>query len=66
MQPQADVPALVAALVTVVLWGSSFVAIRAAGEALSPGSLALGRLVISLGGAAAIWRSPRRRGAISP
>jgi drug/metabolite transporter (DMT)-like permease len=53
--------ALAAALVTVTLWGSAFVAIRDAGETLSPGSLALGRLLVSLvvlGAAAAIWRSP--------
>jgi drug/metabolite transporter (DMT)-like permease len=39
--------ALVAGLVTVTAWGSAFVGIRAAGEALSPGALALGRLVVS-------------------
>ena len=33
---------------TVTLWGSAFVAIRAAGETLSPGALALGRLLVSL------------------
>jgi drug/metabolite transporter (DMT)-like permease len=56
-----DVSALVAALVTVTLWGSSFVAIRDAGSTLSPGSLALGRLLVSLvvlGVAAAVWREP--------
>lgn len=42
-----DVPALVAGLVTVMLWGSAFVGIRAAGEAFSPGALALGRLLAS-------------------
>jgi drug/metabolite transporter (DMT)-like permease len=42
------VPALptLAALVTVVFWASAFVGIRAAGEDLSPGALALGRLLI--------------------
>jgi drug/metabolite transporter (DMT)-like permease len=58
---RADVPALVAALVTVTLWGSAFVAIRDAGETLSPGALALGRLLVSLvvlGAAASIWREP--------
>jgi drug/metabolite transporter (DMT)-like permease len=53
--------ALVAALVTVALWGSAFVAIRDAGETLSPGALALGRLLVSmvvLGAAAYIWREP--------
>ncbi|WP_128375620.1 DMT family transporter [Streptomyces cavernae] len=40
-------PALLAtgaAAVTVVLWASAFVSIRSAGEAYSPGALALGRL----------------------
>jgi drug/metabolite transporter (DMT)-like permease len=36
--------ALTAAGVTVVLWASAFVSIRSAGEAYSPGALALGRL----------------------
>jgi drug/metabolite transporter (DMT)-like permease len=44
---RTDVAALAAGLVTVSLWGSAFVGIRAAGEALSPGSIALGRLVVS-------------------
>jgi drug/metabolite transporter (DMT)-like permease len=35
-----------AALVTVVLWASAFVGIRAAGEDLSPGALALARLLV--------------------
>lgn len=39
-----------AALVTVVLWASAFVGIRAAGEDLSPGALSLARLLV--GGAA--------------
>lgn len=43
-----DTPALIAGLTTVTLWGSAFVAIRAAGETLSPGSIALGRLVVAL------------------
>ena len=49
------------ACVAVTLWGSAFVAIRDAGETLAPGSLALGRLLVSLvvlGIAAAIWRAP--------
>jgi drug/metabolite transporter (DMT)-like permease len=56
-----DVSALAAALVTVTLWGSAFVAIRDAGRSLSPGPLALGRLLVSLvvlGVAARIWRLP--------
>lgn len=36
--------ALLAALVTVVLWASAFVGIRAAGEDLSPGALSLARI----------------------
>jgi drug/metabolite transporter (DMT)-like permease len=43
----ADLPALAAGLVTVVLWASAFVGIRAAGAAFSPGALALARLVVS-------------------
>ena len=35
-----------AALVTVVLWASAFVGIRAAGEDLSPGALSLARLLV--------------------
>jgi drug/metabolite transporter (DMT)-like permease len=53
--------ALAAALVTVTLWGSVFVAIRDAGQTLSPGSLALGRLLVSLvvlGVASSIWHEP--------
>lgn len=37
--------ALAAAVVTVVLWASAFVAIRSAGRDFSPGALALGRLL---------------------
>ena len=58
---RTDLPALAAGLVTVTLWGSAFVAIRDAGQTLSPGSLALGRLLVSLvvlGVAAVIWREP--------
>jgi drug/metabolite transporter (DMT)-like permease len=43
----ADVAGLLTGLVTVVAWGSAFVAIRAAGASLSPGSIALGRLLVS-------------------
>jgi drug/metabolite transporter (DMT)-like permease len=56
-----DVAALVAGLVTVTAWGSAFVGIRAAGETLSPGALALGRLIVSLailGTVAAVRREP--------
>ena len=40
--------ALACGLVTVTLWGSAFVVIRAAGQTLSPGPLALGRLLVSV------------------
>jgi drug/metabolite transporter (DMT)-like permease len=53
--------ALVAGMVTVTLWGSAFVAIRDAGQSLSPGPLALGRLLVSLvvlGVAAVARREP--------
>jgi drug/metabolite transporter (DMT)-like permease len=43
---RADTAALAAGLLTVVLWGSAFVAIRAADRALSPGAIALGRLLV--------------------
>ena len=43
----ADRRALAAGLTTVAAWGSAFVAIRAGGRVLSPGALALGRLVVS-------------------
>jgi drug/metabolite transporter (DMT)-like permease len=58
--------ALGAGLVTVVFWASAFVGIRAAAVDLSPGALALGRLVvaaIALGGLVALRRPawPSRR-----
>lgn len=59
--PATDVPALVAGLITVISWGSAFVAIRAAGQALPPGALALGRLVVGtavLGIVALVRREP--------
>jgi drug/metabolite transporter (DMT)-like permease len=61
MAARTDAAAIAAALVTVAFWGSAFVAIRDAGQTLSPGSVALGRLLVSvviLGTAAAIWREP--------
>jgi drug/metabolite transporter (DMT)-like permease len=53
--------ALLAALVTVLLWASAFVGIRAAGEDLSPGALSVGRLAIgaTLLGALALSRGGR-------
>jgi drug/metabolite transporter (DMT)-like permease len=55
---RTDVAALVAGLVTVTVWGSAFVGIRAAGETFSPGSIALGRLIVSSAilGAVAFFR----------
>ncbi|MDX2676296.1 DMT family transporter [Streptomyces sp. NY05-11A] len=50
-----------AAAVTVVLWASAFVAIRSAGDAYSPGALALGRLVCGGVVLGAIW-AVRREG----
>ena len=44
MDLSTDRRALAAAVTTVVLWASAFVAIRAAGEYFTPGALALGRL----------------------
>jgi drug/metabolite transporter (DMT)-like permease len=60
-EARADIAALAAALVTVTAWGSAFVAIRDAVTTLSPGALALGRLLVSLvvlGAVAAIQREP--------
>jgi drug/metabolite transporter (DMT)-like permease len=47
MQPGADSDrvAMAATAVTVLLWASSFVAIRSAGHHFGPGALALGRLL---------------------
>ena len=53
--------ALAAALVTVVLWASAFVGIRAAGEELAGGPLALARLLVAglaLGGLLALRPAP--------
>jgi drug/metabolite transporter (DMT)-like permease len=61
VEARTDVAALLAGLVTVTLWGSAFVAIRDVGRTMSPGSVALGRLLVSLvilGLAAAIRREP--------
>ncbi len=57
---------LVAAAVTMVLWASAFIAIRAVGVYYSPGAMALGRLVVgalALSGVAAFLpvRIPRGR-----
>lgn len=44
--PREDRTALAAALVTVILWASAFVGIRAAGDDLSAGPLSLARLLV--------------------
>ena len=44
-----------AAAVTVVLWASAFVAIRSAGAHLTPGALALGRLLTASLALGAVW-----------
>jgi drug/metabolite transporter (DMT)-like permease len=64
--PVIDRLALGAALVTIVLWASAFVGIRAVAIDLTPGSIALGRLVvgaISLGVLVAVrpWVRPNLR-----
>jgi drug/metabolite transporter (DMT)-like permease len=53
--------ALASAGVTVVLWASSFVAIRSAGHYFSPGALALGRLLIGAVALGLVW-AVRREG----
>ncbi|RPA58941.1 DMT family transporter [Gordonia oryzae] len=60
-----NLPAL-AALTTVTLWALSFIAIRSAGHAFSPGVLALGRLAVAVAALAvivAIAGMKTRRGA---
>ena len=47
MADRQETTALAAAGVTVVLWASAFVSIRSAGEAYSPGAMALGRLAVA-------------------
>lgn len=42
-----DAAGFLAGITTVVLWGTAFVGIRAAGETLAPGSITLGRLLVS-------------------
>ncbi|MGY1715762.1 DMT family transporter [Geodermatophilus sp. SYSU D01106] len=62
----ASLPVLSAVAVTVLAWASAFIGIRAVGEDLSPGALALGRLLVgtavlgllSLGRG---WVAPTRR-----
>jgi len=62
---RTDAVAVIAGRVTVMLWGSAFVGIRAAGEAFSPGALGVGRLLVSsaiLGAVALVRREPVPRG----
>jgi drug/metabolite transporter (DMT)-like permease len=66
MNERADRLAIGAGLVTVVLWSSAFVGIRAVVADYSPGSIALGRLLvgsIALGVLVAVrpWTRPSRR-----
>jgi drug/metabolite transporter (DMT)-like permease len=62
-RPAVDRLALAAALVTVVLWASAFVGIRAAAVDLTAGPLALGRLVV---GAIALGVLVLARGPVRP
>jgi drug/metabolite transporter (DMT)-like permease len=63
---RTDLAALAAGLTTVTLWGSAFVGIRAVSETLAPGTITLGRLIVSslILGVVALIRSeplpPRR------
>ena len=68
MPRRAAVPVLAAVVVTVLAWASAFVAIRAVGADLSPGPLALGRLLVGtaalgllLAAAGRPWVAPTRR-----
>jgi drug/metabolite transporter (DMT)-like permease len=57
--------ATIAAVITVILWASAFVAIRAAADHYSPGALAFGRLAVGtlgLGVIAMRYSRPRPRG----
>lgn len=66
--PQSTVPVLAAVVFTVLAWASAFVGIRAVGADLSPGPLALGRLLVGtavlgvlLAAARRPWVAPGRR-----
>lgn len=69
MNSPAAAPAgrtVLAVVVTVLAWASAFVAIRGVGEDLSPGALALGRLLVGTAVLAALlagrgWVAPDRR-----
>ncbi len=61
--------AIIAALVTVVLWASAFVGIQAAGRVLAPGALSLARLLVgtvALGILVLVRRQPLPRRADIP
>ncbi|SNS50719.1 Threonine/homoserine efflux transporter RhtA [Geodermatophilus pulveris] len=67
VRPSA-LPVLAAVAFTVLAWASAFVAIRAVGADLSPGALALGRLLVGtavlavlVAGARRPWVAPTRR-----
>ena len=64
--PVVDGRTVLAVVVTLIAWASAFVAIRGVGEDLSPGALALGRLLIGTGVLALLllgrgWVRPTRR-----
>jgi drug/metabolite transporter (DMT)-like permease len=59
-------PVLAAVVVTVLAWASAFIGIRAVGDDLSPGALALGRLLVGTAVLALLalrhgWVAPTRR-----
>lgn len=58
--------ALAAALVTVTLWASAFVGIRAVADDLSAGSLALGRLVVAAVALGFVVAMPVMAAALAP
>ncbi|MFC0057451.1 DMT family transporter [Streptomyces actinomycinicus] len=58
---RAHILAPAAAAVSVLLWASAFVSIRSAGQAYSPGALALGRLAAGVIALGVIW-AVRREG----
>ena len=59
----ASLPVLSAVVVTVLAWASAFIGIRAVGADLSPGALALGRLLV---GTAVLALLSLRRGWVAP
>jgi drug/metabolite transporter (DMT)-like permease len=62
-RPPAPALTLLAVCVTVLAWASAFVGIRGVGDDLSPGALALGRLLV---GAAVLGLLSVRRGWVRP